>query len=127
MREELFFFLNYSMFLLTFLFLAVFQRKRNKKLLDIVSVSSQNTIFLKNLKIQMALEYNTTQYWNKFQVSEMQSMPKKKMIYGCFTVEACELNTPSLPPRLPPLPLRSWHDFNQPRNIIWRVNDASKR
>lgn len=62
MREELFFFLNYSMFLLTFLFLAVFQRKRNKKLLDIVSVSSQNTIFLKNLKIQMALEYNTTQY-----------------------------------------------------------------
>lgn len=34
-------------------------------------------------------------------------MPKKKMIYGCFIVEACELNTPSLPPRLPTLPLRS--------------------
>ena len=61
----------------------------------------------------MALEYNTTQYCNKFQVSEMQSMPKKKMLYGCFTVEACELNTPSLPP----LPLRSRHYFSQPSNI----------
>lgn len=53
-REELF--SHYSMFLLTSLFLAIFQRSlRNKNLQDTIFSTSVNAI-LENLKIHMALE-----------------------------------------------------------------------